>query len=306
MGVGSRSPGATEKNDGCQSWDPEVRNFNPERMHMRMPSLRAQVAGCLAFATLPLAATTPSIGQDATKGSPPAGGATSRGATNPRVMTSAPDPKQTPATYPPCRIPKALHDKPFDRFVDVLLLGEAWDYHDAEWITDMGLQIAEGERVLMRPHKVLESAKLLEVAAHIAGDQKDKPTLDRLAKVAQVRRDERLSSAVEAARKVAAEAPADVHHRLGDSVEDLSPRALTMHQAAIRKIRALRLAGDREKLDSFDKHLDTVDTLHEGQQGHLDHEIAKARKNAVKDDSLGRTIEVLDKLAALTPCSKID
>jgi hypothetical protein len=64
--------------------------------------------------------------------------------------------------------------------VDVLVLGEAWDYHDAAWLADVGFQLIEGERVLLRPHKALDAGKILVLATHVAADRKDQATLARL------------------------------------------------------------------------------------------------------------------------------
>jgi hypothetical protein len=226
------------------------------------------------------------------------------------VVTSTPAPAPAagaPATgaVHPCVIPAELHDKPFDRFVDVLILGEAWDYHDAAWLTDVGLQLIEGERVLLRPHKALDASKILAIAAHVAGDRRDQATLARLSKLLERHKDERLAAALREAKKIAAEAPSEAD-RLGETLEDITPHSLGLHQAAIRKIRALRLAGDSKALDDFDKHLDRLPALHTGQQDHLDQEVAWARAHMVKDNSLRQTIEFLDRLGTLVPCTRID
>src|SRR5438132_1345554 len=34
-------------------------------------------------------------------------------------------------TVPPCVIPSDVEDPPFDRHIDLLMLGQAWDFHDA-------------------------------------------------------------------------------------------------------------------------------------------------------------------------------
>ena len=44
--------------------------------------------------------------------------------------------------------------------------------------TDVGLQLLEGERVLLRPHRKLPGAKVLELAARVATDRHDQPTLE--------------------------------------------------------------------------------------------------------------------------------
>ncbi len=203
----------------------------------------------------------------------------------PGQVTSTVGPINVSETPRSCFIPLEVHDKPFERFAEVLLLAEAWDYHDAATLLDLGLQLAEGERVLLRPHKAFESGKILLLAAHIAGDRRDAATLDRLAKYAGTRKDEALNAALKEARRIAAEAPSEAD-RLGETLEDVTPLTLKLHQAAIRKIRALRLAGDAKQLGEFDKHLDRIPALHPGQQNHLDQEAAWARDHMAKDASL--------------------
>lgn len=98
--------------------------------------------------------------------------------------------------YPPCVIPSDLDDPAFARHVDLLLLGTAWDNHDAALMTDVGLQLAEGERILMRPHKAVKSEQVIELATYLAGARKDKPTLLRIKKVAESRKDQQLMTLV--------------------------------------------------------------------------------------------------------------
>jgi hypothetical protein len=225
--------------------------------------------------------------------------------TPPRTVTSTVGSMTASDTLRPCYIPPEVHDKPFERFAEVLLLAEAWDYHDPGLLLDLGLQLAEGERVLLRPHKAFASGKILLLATHIAGDRRDAATLDRLAKYAATRKDEALSSALKEARRIASEAPSEAD-RLGETLEDVTPQTLKIHQAAIRKIRALRLAGDAKQLKEFDKYLDGITALQPGQQNHLNQEAAWALDHLAKDTSLAATIALLDRLGTLVPCTKID
>src|SRR4051794_9036967 len=50
-------------------------------------------------------------------------------------------------------LPKKLQDAAFDQYVDIQLMAHAVDALDAELLTDVGLQLAEGERILLRPHQ---------------------------------------------------------------------------------------------------------------------------------------------------------
>lgn len=203
------------------------------------------------------------------------------------------------STYPPCIIPSDLNDPGFARHVDLLLLGTAWDNHDAALMTDVGLQLAEGERILMRPHLALKSEQILEFAAHLAGDRKDKPTLARLARAAEARKDPALVALV---ARQAAQAEAADGHPLPHAIEDISPASLEVHKSAIRRIRAARLAGNLRQLESIGKYFDEQKILHKSQRDHINNEITKAKDNLPTGSDFRALIGTLDRLAALTPC----
>ncbi len=205
----------------------------------------------------------------------------------------------TASGYPPCVVPADLDDPAFAQHVNLLLLGVAWDNQDPALMTDVGLQLAEGERVLLRPHKAIQCEDVLELAANLAGDRRDKTTLARLARVAVARSDKPLKDLV--ARQVA---EADKHdtHELAHAIEEITPAALEAHRAAIRRIRAARYAGSTEGLDKLDKYVDSLTYLHKAQQDHLDKEIAKAKANMPKQSTLRDLVITLDRLAAITPC----
>lgn len=204
---------------------------------------------------------------------------------------------------PPCAIPDDLNDAAFARYADLLLLGQAWDSHDAAMLTDVALQLAEGERVLLRPHKAIDTGMLFEIAARVAGDRNDKATLDRLDKAAHARGSQQLAKSIEDARK-GAESYDEHELSVGHPIEDLTPEALVLHQVVIRRIRTATLAGDGTILDKLDKYLDQFKELHPGQQVHFDKLIARAKSALPKQSKLAPTVKVLERLGALTPCVK--
>ena len=103
-------------------------------------------------------------------------------------------------------IPPELIDADFDKFLDMKLLMTAVDKSDAKALTDIGLKLAEGERVVKRPHKALPAEKILFLAARAAGESRDKETLARLEKAAKEMKNEKLATAVEAALQLASAA----------------------------------------------------------------------------------------------------
>lgn len=106
-------------------------------------------------------------------------------------------------------IPVELVDRPFERFVDLKLLGEAYLTRDAALMTDVALQLLEGERVLMRSHLGVKVGTVLDAAITVATDQHDKATLDRLSKVAEKIGDKSISERVTASRLLASQTRAE-------------------------------------------------------------------------------------------------
>src|SRR5262249_59130687 len=95
-----------------------------------------------------------------------------------------------------------FRDPAFDRYVDLTLLQEALASRDSAQVADVALQLAEGERILLRPHKAVKADKLLALAVRLAAKMQDRATLDRLAKMATARGDKGLATQIEAARNV--------------------------------------------------------------------------------------------------------
>ncbi|MDR2755393.1 MAG: hypothetical protein LBC20_06770 [Planctomycetaceae bacterium] len=95
-------------------------------------------------------------------------------------------------------------DPAFDRYINIAFLGLAWETQDASALTDAALQLAEGERILLRSHKTFTSKTVLEKALAVATDQKDTVTLERIAKIAKANGDERFVDKVTQTIKLAA------------------------------------------------------------------------------------------------------
>ena len=76
--------------------------------------------------------------------------------------------------------PDKLQDSSFDRYVDVMLAGQAVKAMDAGLLTDVALQLASAERILLRQHKAITSDDLLQLAIRIASANRDHQTLGRI------------------------------------------------------------------------------------------------------------------------------
>src|SRR5262249_9709969 len=64
---------------------------------------------------------------------------------------------------PAAEIPAEWRDPAFDRYVDLQLLREALASQDLPALAEMAVQMAEGERILLRPHKAFRADKLLQI-----------------------------------------------------------------------------------------------------------------------------------------------
>jgi len=147
-----------------------------------------------------------------------------------------------------------LRDPAFDRYADLALLGRAWAELNPELMADVGLQLQEGERILLRPRKGLSADEVLGMAAQLASEKGDKATLDRLAKAADRSGDQGLAARVASAQKLAS-AARDADPALSVSVETTAPDDFALYQAYCQDVRAARLVGDAHGLDQIDKEL---------------------------------------------------
>ena len=171
-----------------------------------------------------------------------ASGATEAATTAARSLTGA-SRDFDPATIGKGRSPKrpetklsAVLDPAFDTIVTPRALAAAWKHRDASALTDAGLMMAEGERVLKRSRKGLSASELLLAAARIAGQQHDRNTLDRLAGYARERGDSALAQQVQQARKMSAASPSKHPSRLAATSRAVPTAGTTMPVADVQNI----------------------------------------------------------------------
>ena len=114
-------------------------------------------------------------------------------------------PQPPPATPPTSAagerddIPLVWADPAFARYLDAEMLRDALTGGDAAALADCAFLLAEGERVLHRPHRAVKADAVFALAVRTAADTRDAATLDRLAAAAKPAQKE----VVEAARKLA-------------------------------------------------------------------------------------------------------
>ncbi|MBX7104099.1 MAG: hypothetical protein K1X57_08450, partial [Gemmataceae bacterium] len=188
-----------------------------------------------------------------------------------------------------------LHDPAFDRYIDLQLLGEAWANLEPGALTDVGLQLAEGERILLRPHKAISANAVLAAAARLCAEKKDKGGLDRLAKAAERLGDKDLAGQVKAAELLAKESRA-VDPALQVSVEEMTPESLAFYQQCLLAIRVARLSGNRADLEIIKEDIPNLTEIGETLRDNLSRLTEEALASIPESQS--PEAAVLDKLAA--------
>jgi len=190
-------------------------------------------------------------------------------------------------------VPQESLDEAFDPYVNLLLLGKAWAELDSGLLTDVALQLAEGERVLQRPHKSGITAKqLLAKAAKLAGSLQDSSTLQRLAKVAEAGAIDELNAQLQAANKLAgASRSTDV--RLNVPLETVDLQTIITLKGMLESIKSAELAGDVDLLGALRSQLQESPELGEEHQtvirGLIDSaEAGIPKERAPEDDLLGK------------------
>jgi hypothetical protein len=148
-------------------------------------------------------------------------------------------------------LPSELQDPAFDTYVGLGDLGRAWDELDPVRLTDVGLQLAEGERVLLRPRQgPLTADRLLELAARLAGERHDRATLERLGRAAERLGDKALTGQVAAAQRLAS-GSRDLDPAELVSADQIDPQAYQLYRGYLLDIEGAGLLGDRKELQQI-------------------------------------------------------
>jgi hypothetical protein len=167
----------------------------------------------------------------------------------PAVVESTSEPDAERSAHSP-----ELHDAAFERFVDLGRLGEALAGQDAGALADIGLQLAEGERVLLRSHKGITADRVLSLAVRTAADTRNTEVLDRLERAGKELKKEQLLTQIEATRKVAGQARASGLTLTIDPTQDLS--GLLAYQNFLTEIDQAKTLRDRETLKVLKEGVD--------------------------------------------------
>jgi hypothetical protein len=191
-------------------------------------------------------------------------------------------------------------DPAFDRYVDLNLLGRAWRKLDAAMLTDGACQLMEGERILLRSHKLLSSEQVLQKVIQIAVERKDETTLKRLTRVLERRPNPGLQSQLQAALKLAAGSRGENTALLVDPRETAA-EAFEACQAFLAAMAAGRLSRDRKALDdlaALQQAAGLLRGLGKQERERLLTELAASRSAIPEDAIPDSTARVLEQLSA--------
>jgi hypothetical protein len=194
--------------------------------------------------------------------------------------------------------PKVEKDEAFEHYVDIDRLAAAWEDQDAGLLTDLGLQLAEGERVLLRSHKGVTATQVLTAAARIAAEKRDTRTLQRLARAAKLLKREGLEEQVRGALKLAKTSRA-AEPALKVQLDQADLDDLGAVKAVLDQVSAARLAGDSKVLDLIVKDVPGMDRL-TGAQKKLVLNAANEARAALKDSKNDDVADAMNKLSGIS------
>lgn len=191
-------------------------------------------------------------------------------------------------------VPEDLKDPAFDRYVDLRLAGDAIMQLDAALATDVALQLAEAEHVLLRSHRGASSDQLFWLAARIAVVKHDKASLQRLIKAAGAAKLEKLATKIAAQSKLLGESRAiEPAHVV--SILETKPEAFALYRSWLQRIDYAKAFADREELSILENSLSGVPEFSKEQIGRL--RVAIRAANAALPDKADSTAELCRRLA---------
>jgi hypothetical protein len=173
------------------------------------------------------------------------------------------------------RLLGTLLDPAFEPFVDVVIVGKAWDGMDPELLTDVTLQLIEGERVLQRSHRAFPAEHLFALAAEVAAAKQDEASLTRLERAAERAGRGEWKGQLDLARKLAGTPRSDEEHEVVPYA-DMTQEEYEVYYYCLQAIRTARMTGDAEQLERLRDRIPGVHVLQPRSVARLQELIAEA------------------------------
>jgi len=199
------------------------------------------------------------------------------------------------AVLAPVLSARASDDPAFDRYLDLELLERAWSDKNAPLLADVGLQLAEGERVLFRTHKSVTSDQVLAMAIRTAMERRDVKTLTRLAKAAEALNKAELRAQANGALRLASTSR-DADPALALPAERTSPEEFLLLRDTLERIVDAKVMGDVEALNILIQLAPKMDGISEAQRKNLVKTATAARDALPKDAGIDPAAETIGKL----------
>ncbi|HQZ69692.1 MAG TPA: hypothetical protein PLY87_31620, partial [Planctomycetaceae bacterium] len=158
----------------------------------------------------------------------------------------------------------AFHDIGFNQYVDVVELGNAISTSNHNLLTDLAIQLLEGERVLLRKHQsgVTASSLLIHLAARTP-IKDDKKTMERIIRAAERAKDIELTEKLKALESSSAGSRNAKKVITGETVDD------ELAESVERMIREGVLTRDRELMKWFAERLPEMEGVSEPHRKYL-------------------------------------
>lgn len=192
-------------------------------------------------------------------------------------------------------------DPIFDQYASLNRLASAWKEMDSALMTDAALQFAEGERVLLRSHKLITASQAFDLAIRMATENKDKESLARLAKASERNGDKERLANVNLALKTAGAA-----RTIDPALKEGKPDAQLTVEAVQAEVRSARVAASKAHLVVLDQSLVDL-SISDQHRVALKKEIASATDSVGAESAANKVVEELDFLAGIgRPIEKVE
>ena len=176
----------------------------------------------------------------------------------------------------------AVSDPAYERYVDLALLSAAWEEKNAELLTDVALQLAEGERVLLRPHKGITSDQVFSAAVRVGAERKDKAILARLTKILTTLGKAELAAEAKLAGQLADKSRA-FDPALNVPVEGTPVVVFLLLKDTVEAIKSTKVGRNTKGLEAIVKEIPKMTELSEAQRKALLKLAKEAQANLPKD-----------------------
>lgn len=194
-------------------------------------------------------------------------------------------------------LPSELQDAPFNMYIDISLLEPAWRTRDAELLTDLALQLAQGERILLRSHKAGSSKDMLGLALKIAQANDNQAAVNRVAQAATVLKYDDLVALSKSSNKLAGASRRD-EPALSVSVDKTDVNGFATFSWMVDQLRSVELLGNKDSLKGMGDTIDSARGLTTEQKEFLKRRIGEIQAlpedPALKDNRLAGTISKLE------------